>query len=111
MRNKKVVLIGGISLLIVCIVGIFVILGVINSGKKVTVSNIQNFTTSLFVRKSTEISSNEDGITITVEKGDTIESIATKYHGDVQEIEDFNLLDYPFVLTEGQKLFIPNGSF
>lgn len=111
MKNKKVVIIVGISLLIVCIVVAFIIFGVINSGKKVTASNIQNFTTNLFVRKSTEISSNEDGITVTVEEGDTVESIATKYHGNVQEIEDFNLLDYPFVLTEGQKLFIPNGSF
>ena len=50
-----------------------------------------------------------DGVLVTVKKGDTLSSLAKKYSGNEQAIADFNLLDYPFILSEGQKLVIPEG--
>ncbi len=50
-----------------------------------------------------------DGVLITVKKGDTLASLAKKYAGNEQAIADFNWLDYPFTLVEGQELFIPDG--
>lgn len=50
-----------------------------------------------------------DGVLITVKKGDTLASLAKKYDGNDQSIADFNWLDYPFTLTAGQELFIPDG--
>lgn len=51
-----------------------------------------------------------DGVLIKVAKSETLSSIAKKYNGNEQSIADFNWLDYPFTLTEGQELFIPEGS-
>jgi len=50
-----------------------------------------------------------DGVLVKVESGDTIESLADDYEGNIQSIADFNWLDYPFTLTEGTEVFIPNG--
>lgn len=51
-----------------------------------------------------------DGVLIKVGKNETLASIAKKYNGNEQSIADFNWLDYPFTLLEGQELFIPDGS-
>lgn len=51
-----------------------------------------------------------DGVLIKVSKNETLASIAKKYNGNEQSIADFNWLDYPFTLTEGQEIFIPDGS-
>lgn len=50
-----------------------------------------------------------DGILIKVAKNDSLASIAKKYNGNEQSIADFNWLDYPFTLLEGQELFVPDG--
>jgi murein DD-endopeptidase MepM/ murein hydrolase activator NlpD len=50
-----------------------------------------------------------DGVLISVKKGDTLSSLAKKYSGNEQAIADFNWLEYPFTLVEGEKLFIPDG--
>lgn len=57
-----------------------------------------------------------DGIIIKVAKGDTLESVAKKYKGSSQTIEevmqsmaDVNWLDAPFTLKEGEELFVPGG--
>lgn len=50
-----------------------------------------------------------DGVLIKVAKNETLASIAKKYNGNEQSIADFNWLDYPFTLTAGQELFIPDG--
>jgi LysM repeat protein len=50
-----------------------------------------------------------DGIFVTVQEGDTLESLAREYSADDQAIADFNCLDYPFTLEEGEILFIPDG--
>lgn len=50
-----------------------------------------------------------DGVLIKVAKNETLSTIATKYNGNEQAIADFNWLDYPFTLAEGQELFIPDG--
>jgi len=50
-----------------------------------------------------------DGVLITVKKGDTLSSVSKKYAGNEQTVADFNWLDYPFTLNEGQELFIPEG--
>jgi murein DD-endopeptidase MepM/ murein hydrolase activator NlpD len=50
-----------------------------------------------------------DGVLIKIKKGETLASVAKKYAGNEQTIADFNWLDYPFTLNEGQELFIPEG--
>ena len=50
-----------------------------------------------------------DGVLVTVSSGDTLSSLAKKYEANEQAIADFNWLDYPFVLEQGEKLFIPDG--
>lgn len=50
-----------------------------------------------------------NGVLITVKKGDTLASVSKKYEGNEQAIADFNWLDYPFILNEGQQIFIPDG--
>lgn len=50
-----------------------------------------------------------DGVLIKVAKNETLASVAKKYSGNEQSIADFNWLDYPFTLYEGQELFIPDG--
>ena len=50
-----------------------------------------------------------DGVLVKISKNETLSSIATKYNGNEQAIADYNWLDYPFTLIEGQKLFIPDG--
>lgn len=49
------------------------------------------------------------GIQHTVEKGDTIASIAKKYKGDIEEIIQFNGLPAEGGLATGQVIIIPNG--
>lgn len=48
------------------------------------------------------------GIVYTVKKGDTIESIAKAYRGDVTEIESYNNID-DTTLALGAEIIIPNG--
>lgn len=50
-----------------------------------------------------------DGVLVKVAKNETLASIAKKYNGNEQSIADFNWLDYPFTLNEGQELFVPDG--
>jgi len=50
-----------------------------------------------------------DGVLIKVAKNETLASISAKYNGNEQSIADFNWLDYPFTLAEGQELFVPDG--
>lgn len=50
-----------------------------------------------------------DGVIVEVSSGDTLASLAKKYDASDQAIADFNWLDYPFELLEGQTLFIPDG--
>jgi murein DD-endopeptidase MepM/ murein hydrolase activator NlpD len=50
-----------------------------------------------------------DGVIIEVSAGDTLAGLAKKYNANEQAIADFNWLDYPFELTEGETLFIPDG--
>ncbi len=48
------------------------------------------------------------GIQYTVKKGDTVESIAKAFNGDVTEIESYNNVD-DSSLSVGQQIVIPNG--
>ena len=50
-----------------------------------------------------------DGVLVKVSKGDTLTTLAKKYDASDQAIADFNWLDYPFTLSEGTTLFIPEG--
>ncbi len=50
-----------------------------------------------------------DGLSVKVEAGDNLESLAEKYESNPQMIIDVNWLDFPFELTAGQELFIPDG--
>lgn len=50
-----------------------------------------------------------DGVLVTVASGDTLAGLASKYEANEQAIADFNWLDYPFTLEQGEKLFIPDG--
>lgn len=50
-----------------------------------------------------------DGVLIKVSGGDTLASLAEKYSANEQSIADFNWLDYPFTLSVGEELFIPDG--
>ncbi len=51
------------------------------------------------------------GVSYTVVKGDTLESVAKKFSADAQNIVDFPFNDVPddFALSAGQKLIIPEG--
>lgn len=51
----------------------------------------------------------ENGLFITVKKGDTIESLAKKYGTHEQQIVTYNVLEAPFNLVEGQRIFLPGG--
>jgi len=50
-----------------------------------------------------------NGVLVTVKSGDTIYSLAKEYSASDQAIADANWLDYPFDLSVGQQLFIPDG--
>lgn len=50
-----------------------------------------------------------DGVIVEVASGDTLAGLAKKYDASDQAIADFNWLDYPFELEEGETLFIPDG--
>jgi len=50
-----------------------------------------------------------DGVLVEVDSGDTLAGLAKKYDANDQAIADFNWLDYPFTLEEGETLFIPDG--
>lgn len=50
-----------------------------------------------------------NGVLVKVKSGDTIYSLAKEYSASDQAIADANWLDYPFELTVGQQLFIPDG--
>ena len=52
-----------------------------------------------------------DGVYHTVQKGDTLESVAKKYKVDVEAITqcEYNGLEEPYELTAGQKLIVPGG--
>jgi murein DD-endopeptidase MepM/ murein hydrolase activator NlpD len=50
-----------------------------------------------------------DGLSVKAASGDTLESLAKKYESSPQMIIDVNWLDYPFDITAGQELFIPDG--
>lgn len=49
------------------------------------------------------------GVRHTVQKGDTISTIAKKYKGDAQEIADFNHIDLSSSLAIGEQVIIPDG--
>jgi LysM repeat protein len=49
------------------------------------------------------------GIRYTVKKGDTLKSIALKYHGDVDEIISFNNMPENVSLIAGDEIIIPDG--
>jgi murein DD-endopeptidase MepM/ murein hydrolase activator NlpD len=49
------------------------------------------------------------GVEYTVQKGDTIQTIAKKNKGDVSDILEFNDMDQSDKLSIGDKIFIPNG--
>lgn len=51
------------------------------------------------------------GVKRTVAKGDTLKSIAKKYHGDSTEIAQFNGLDPDAPLAVGSTIIIPGGDF
>lgn len=51
----------------------------------------------------------DDGVLVTVKKGETIYSLAKKYQSSDQAIADFNWIDPPFTLEVGQKIFVPGG--
>ena len=75
-----------------------------------TIKWVNNLSSSL-VRPGQELDIPlTDGVLIKVAKGETLASVAKKYNGNEQAIADFNWLDYPFTLTQGQELFIPDGS-
>jgi len=52
-----------------------------------------------------------DGVYHTVQKGDTLESVAKQYKVDVEAIIqcEYNSLQEPYELTPGQKLIVPGG--
>jgi len=50
-----------------------------------------------------------EGVVVTVQDGDTAQSLADKYHADAQAIVDFNYLRTPDQLSVGQQLIVPNG--
>ncbi len=50
-----------------------------------------------------------NGLSVKVESGENLESLAKKYESSPQMIIDVNWLDYPFELQAGQELFIPDG--
>lgn len=47
------------------------------------------------------------GINHTVKKGDTLASLAKQYHGDAEEIANYNDIEGPLVV--GNEILIPNG--
>jgi len=51
-----------------------------------------------------------DGAVHTVKRGDTIASLAKRYNVPEQTIVDFNYIDAPYLLSEGQLLTIPEAS-
>jgi len=50
-----------------------------------------------------------DGIKVKVEEGNSVEGLAKKYAASAQAIVDFNYLDEPYTLKEGQEVIIPGG--
>ncbi len=50
-----------------------------------------------------------NGLSVKVESGENLETLAKKYESTPQMIIDTNWLDYPFELQIGQELFIPDG--
>lgn len=52
------------------------------------------------------------GVYHTVVKGDTLESIATQYKAQVEDITSYegNYLQEPYTITVGQKLIVPGGT-
>ena len=50
-----------------------------------------------------------NGVRHTVEKGETLASIAKKYEGDIDEIKRFNEFTDDIVLAVGDEVVIPNG--
>ncbi len=51
------------------------------------------------------------GVQYTVEKGDTIQSIAKKLKGDADEIIEFNGLSENYQLTLGEIIIVPDGQY
>src|SRR5438270_11890306 len=50
-----------------------------------------------------------EGVVVTVQDGDTAQSLADKYHADLQAIVDYNYIRYPDRLPVGQQLVLPNA--
>jgi len=50
-----------------------------------------------------------DGLFVTVQRDDTVDSLAKKYNAAAQNIVEYNYLTAPFELEIGQKLFLPGG--
>ncbi len=51
-----------------------------------------------------------DGIAHPVEKNETLAELSTRYDVDVQEIVEVNQLDNPHMISESQKIIIPNAT-
>jgi LysM repeat protein len=51
----------------------------------------------------------KDGVSYTVQKGDTLPAIAKKTGGKVQDIINANKIADPSRIAAGQTLFIPGG--
>lgn len=51
-----------------------------------------------------------DGIAHPVEKNETLAELSKRYHVGVQDIVDANELDNPHMITEKQKIIIPNAT-
>jgi len=49
------------------------------------------------------------GIKYTIQKGDTLQSIAKSHHGDLQEILDYNEMTSQTKLVVGETIIIPDG--
>ncbi len=49
------------------------------------------------------------GVRYEVKKGDTLATLAKRYHGDLEEIAKFNDLDPNSALTLGAEIIIPDG--
>jgi murein DD-endopeptidase MepM/ murein hydrolase activator NlpD len=50
-----------------------------------------------------------DGLFVTVQRNDTVDSLSEKYKAAAQNIVEYNYLVAPFELEVGQKLFLPGG--
>ena len=58
----------------------------------------------------TPLPPNTQGVTYTVESGDTLASIAQRFNSTVRDIQNANKIANPKLLQAGQTIFIPQKS-